>query len=462
MSHSTKTPHDSTHGLEAVSAILHRRIGTSPIVTKERLLASLPRVQTASRRLQNATGVRNEEAWPTPSKLASEVDQSTYEANVAALDDAIKDCEIFCVSMNRLSERGEMFDGDVKGLQKRQVKFGTKDEKVEEEDFVVMDKGKCKEKQVTDMAVDPISEDHLPRKYPPFPDPRNMSGSFTDTICQYKDFTVKPILALTLKDVTPLMHLPSNERCVLLKHFEVGLDGVEAIVAGEVVIPESTFWRKNVREDRLGKLGTLKTGRGGYSKELEDHQRRCHHGEGRWMFFGIKFMQSHKQMKKGKGKWGCFGAPLEAVQCFDAMEEAVCVGGENYVPDHFERFLHTNVKLSAGGVPCMDLWEGAKDWDDGVWIDVLKAMANTCLVVNTLYQTKEQKKAASADLSSRTQCSHPVNKMAASTEVQVKRKRNHSAVSETPRRGICDKKTKSKSLKEDEVQPVQQMLAEQK
>ena len=309
------------------------------------------------------------------------------------------------------------------------------------------------------MAVHTVTEDHLPRKYPRFPDPQSMSGSFTDTICQYKDLTVKPVLALTLKDVTPLMHVPSNERCVLLKHFEVGLDGVEALVAGEVVIPESTFWEKNVREDRLGKLGSLKTGRGGYSKELEDHQRRCRHGEGRWMFFGIKFMQSHKQMKKGKGKWGCFGAPLEAVQRFGAIEEEVCVGGENDVPGHFERFLRTNVKLAAGGVPCMDLWEGAKDWDDGVWMDVRKAMANTCLVVNTLYQTKEQKTAGSATLLSKSRCLKSVNQTDGSTEVQVKRKRNHSALSETPCQAMCDKKTKSEPLKDDEVNLVQQMLA---
>lgn len=302
------------------------------------------------------------------------------------------------------------------------------------------------------MAVHAVSGDHSPRKYPRFPDPENLSGSFTDAVCQYEEFTVKPILALTLKDVTPLMHLPSNERCVLLKHFEVGLDGVEALVAGEVVIPESTFWRKNVREDRLGRLGTLKTGRGGYSKELEDHQRRCRHGEGRWVFFGIKFMQSHRQMKKGKGKWGCFGAPLEAVQRFDAVEEEICVGGEKDVPAHLERFLHTNVKLSAGGVPCMDLWEGAKDWDDGVWTDVVKAMANTCLVVNTLYQTKEQKKAASAALSSRPRHSSSINKMDGLSEIQVKRKRNHSAVGQSPGQDDCDKKTKSKLLiQENEV-----------
>ena len=147
------TPYDATHGLEAIEARLHRRIGTSPIVTKERLLANLPHVQAASRRLQNATGVYNKEAWPTPSKLASEVDQITYEANVAALHDAIKECANFCVDMKRGSERGEVLDGVVEGLEKRLVKTKLEDEKVQENDKIVKDKGKGKEKEVTDITV---------------------------------------------------------------------------------------------------------------------------------------------------------------------------------------------------------------------------------------------------------------------------------------------------------------------
>ena len=107
MSHHTKTPEDSsTHGAEALEALLHRRIRTSPKVTKERFLASLANVQAASRRLQNETGVRNEEAWPTPSKkVASEIDQRVYAANVAALEDAIGGCKMFCVDMERRKVR---------------------------------------------------------------------------------------------------------------------------------------------------------------------------------------------------------------------------------------------------------------------------------------------------------------------------------------------------------------------
>lgn len=591
--------------------------------------AMLPRVLAASRRLQNATDVRNEDAWPTPSKRAVEIDQLTYAVNVAVLDDAIQACGKFYVDMNRESARGEVLDSAVKGLEKRNFKVAIK-AKNEEKGATVAEeahkenkkkkkpkKGKGKEKEIAIMTVDgrnaatfavpstsmqangsparpgvitevgnevrsacripsntamltqqtaqrlPIvisgtsstvdqsdspassssvevlsvesassatqstgrntsrcmttdvqqgsdgmdinSDDgvptflgaqtldndslneeqapaRVPRKYPRFPDPQMMNGSFTDAICQYDEFTVKPILGLTLKDVTPLMHLPNRERCILLKHFEVGLDGVEAIVAGEVIIPESLFWKKQVREDRLGKLGTLKSGRGGYSKELEDHQRRCHYGEGRWIFFGIKFKQSHSEKKKGKGKWGCFGAPLEAVQRFDAVEEQIAVGGGtdikgNAVPSHSERFLRTNVMFSSGGVPCMDLWNEAEEWDDGVWIDVRKAMASSCLVVNTLYQTKDQKNPTAVGSSSKinephckqseslatpsTRSSSPINKLDGSADIKVKRKRGRSIAGETPRKGEGCKKTKSKPLEEDEVGIIQEMLANQ-
>ncbi|KAG7004235.1 hypothetical protein G7Y79_00026g058190 [Physcia stellaris] len=573
--------------------------------------AMLPRVVAASRRLQNATDVRNEDAWPTPSKRAVEIDQLTYAVNVAILDDAIQACGKFYVDMNRESARGEVLDNAVKGLEKRKIKVAIK-AKNEETRATVADEAykgnkkkkkpkKGKEKETAIMTVegqdastfpapstsmqangsptrsgviaeignetaqslpivisgtpstvdqsdspassssveilsvesassatestgqntsrrlaidikqgsdgmdiniddadpillgaqtvgnDSLNEEQtpvsrVPRKYPRFPDPQMMNGSFTDAICQYDDFTVKPILALTLKDVTPLMHIPNRERCILLKHFEVGLDGIEAIVAGEVIIPESLFWKKQVREDRLGKLGTLKSGRGGYSKELEDHQRRCHYGEGRWIFFGIKFKQSHSEKKKGKGKWGCFGAPLEAVQRFDAVEEQIAVGGGTdikgkAVPSRSERFLRTNVKFSSGGVPCMDLWNGAEEWDDGVWIEVRKAMASSCLVVNTLYQTKDQKNPTTAGSSSTinqphckqpeslatpsTRSSSPINKMDGSADIKAKRKRGHSTAGETPGKGEGCKKTKSKPLEEDEVGIIQEMLANQ-
>ena len=93
---------------------------------EEHFDAMLPRVLAASRRLQNATDVRNEDAWPTPSKRAVEIDQLTYAVNVATLEHAIHACGKFDVDMNRESVRGEVLDKAVKGLEKRKIKVAIK------------------------------------------------------------------------------------------------------------------------------------------------------------------------------------------------------------------------------------------------------------------------------------------------------------------------------------------------
>ena len=277
----------------------------SPKFNVEHFRARLPFVQEASRRLQNALDIRNEDTWPIPSMAGSAIDPITHEVNAAALGLALEECCKFQLEMDRSTERGELLDGTIKGLETRKVKgkFKIKQEDNETSGVPELRTGEPTIPQSeTDKENTPPTE-HVPQNYPQFPDPRKMAGGFTDAICQYDHFTVRPVLTLTLIDTTPSMVNPAIERTVLLKHFEVGLDGVESIVAGELKIPESLVWKRCVREDRLGKLGTLKNGKGGYSAELEAHQRRCRHGEGRWVFYGIKFKQSHQELAKGQGKW---------------------------------------------------------------------------------------------------------------------------------------------------------------
>lgn len=277
----------------------------SPKFNVEHFRARLPFVQEASRRFQNALDIRNEESWPIPSMAGSAIDSITYEVNTAALGQALDECRKFQLAMDRSTERDELLDGTITGLKTRKVKEKVKIKQEDDEtsDLAGLQMGEptTPQSETDKENMSPTKE--VPHDYPQFPDPQKMAGSFTDAICQYDHFTVRPVLTLTLTDTTPSMVNPAAERTILLKHFEVGLDGVESIVAGEVVIPESLVWTKFVREDRLGKLGTLKNGRGGYSAELEAHQRRCRHGEGRWMFYGIKFKQSRQELKMGQGKW---------------------------------------------------------------------------------------------------------------------------------------------------------------
>ena len=279
----------------------------SPKFNVEHFRARLPFIQEASRRLQNALDIRNEDSWPVPSLAGSAIDSITYEVNAAALGLALEECRKFQLAMDRSTERGELLDDTIKELETRKVKGKVKI-KQEDDESSSLPELQTPEPTILQSEIDkentpPIGQ--VPHDYPQFPDSQKMAGGFTDAICQYDHFTVRPVLTLTLTDTTPSMINPAAERTILLKHFEVGLDGVESIVAGEVKIPESLVWKKCVREDRLGKLGTLKNGKGGYNAELEAHQRRCRHGEGRWMFYGIKFKQSHQELVKGQGKWVC-------------------------------------------------------------------------------------------------------------------------------------------------------------
>lgn len=224
----------------------------------------------------------------------------------------------------------------------------------------------------------------------PVPDPTKMRGTFTHAICHQKKLTAEPILTLTLMDSSRVTSNPNEPQCTLLRHFEVGLDGVESLCRGFVTIEENSWWKKNVREKRLGRLGTVKAGAGGYSKELEKEQLKKGMGQGRWEFFGIKLQQSGKERKKGKGgKWACFGVPVEAIRPGADQMALVGFGGGtdingNFVPKQQRQALRETAKFSAGGIACMDLWEGGEQWEKGIWQGARDAMAYNSLVVSFL------------------------------------------------------------------------------
>ena len=123
------------------------------------------------------------------------------------------------------------------------------------------------------------------------PDPQAMPGTLTEALCNWHHLLARPLLALTLDDVTTSIVNPHQPKCILLHHFEVGLDGVEAIVRGYVQIPE-TLERKQQREERLQKLGMRKSGDGGFSGALKKAQQDKAYGQGLWMFYGMRFKQS--------------------------------------------------------------------------------------------------------------------------------------------------------------------------
>ena len=233
------------------------------------------------------------------------------------------------------------------------------------------------------------------RLNPPVPQPDKMPDTLTAAICSYVPLEAKSILTLTLERVDPPISSPTQHQCVLLKHFEVGLDGVEGLCQGTAKIPE-TREVADERERRVGKIGTFKQEDGRFYKALKCAQQKDQrYGTGYWYFFGVKFKQTSKERQaKMGGKWFLFGAPIEAVDHLDirATQENVNIvlgGGVNgsgtAIHPFTANFKRTHTLFSKGGIAPMDIWPGGDDWDDGVFGDIRAAMANHGLRVGFLY-----------------------------------------------------------------------------
>lgn len=443
----------------------------------------MPKAQEASRRLQRALEIFDDEPWPIPSS-APQISKNLSKSNAFNLRSTLNICENFAVDMNRKSEDRAFLDDTILKLYDEKHLDTAKPEEVEEVDIneaYPIDQPKYHRLEDTpdtmmtdiDWDVTPkaantlqmtvggehankesstqeeifatqtssphqvttgsddtpkafgIHEDYATpknfhheadfsntfgnikekesntttaatvKKYLTSlntPDLTKMPGTFTSAICHQREFLVIPVLAISLIATTPPMHSPKARSRVLLAHFEVGLDGVEALCQGQVTIYESSNWKREVREKRVGKLGTVKTGKGGHSERLEEEQTRRGMGKGDWFFWGIRFRQSGKERKKGKeGKWACFGLPVEATSCPKRLETCTAVvgGGVDNAGNEVEKFpatmKRTTLRLSTGGVACMDLWQGGEQWEDGLWGKVRQSMAHNGLETITLY-----------------------------------------------------------------------------
>lgn len=237
------------------------------------------------------------------------------------------------------------------------------------------------------------------QRNPPVPQPENMPKTLTEAICSYISLEANSILTLTLDRVDAPIPSPTDQRCTLLKHFEVGLDGVEGLCRGTARIPETPSVTAE-RERRVGQLGTLKQGSGGFYKTLKRTQQiEQQYGKGYWYFFGVKFRQTGKERKLRRGgKWLLFGAPIEAVTHLDIKRNqpdvGVMLGGgvdkSGTVCDPFRNnFKRTHTVFSRGGIVPMDIWPGGKDWEDGLFKEIKDAMANNGLRVGFLYADSE-------------------------------------------------------------------------
>lgn len=243
------------------------------------------------------------------------------------------------------------------------------------------------------------SQPKVKERHPVVPQPEKMHGSLTEAICNYMPLEAKPILTLTLERVDPPTASPTTRRCILLKHFEIGLDGVEGLCQGTAKIPETSETTAD-REARVGRIGTWKQGDGGFYRSLKSAQQKDQqYGKGYWYFFGVRFKQVGKERRLRRGgKWLLFGAPIEAVYHLDVKRSqenvTVQLGGGvdasgNDVRSFEANFKRTHTLFSRGGIAPMDVWKGGENWDDGVFQEIKAAMANNGLRVGFLYANSQ-------------------------------------------------------------------------
>ena len=237
---------------------------------------------------------------------------------------------------------------------------------------------------------------------PTVPQPQNMPGSLTEALCNWHHLQSSPILTLTLEDVSVSMLNSKVDRCVLLQHFEVGLDGAAAIIRGQVIVPE-TVAVKAEREERLQKLGTRKVGDGGYFNVLKKAQEDISHGKGWWLSWGVRFKRTKTEGKlREPAKWLFFGAPMEAVDhlAVPPKQQRTIVllgGGPGRVGGTVGRYpaetKRSQLRMCKGGVAPIDVWPGAADWQDGVLRKVQDAMADNGLRITFLFEDRTRPQA---------------------------------------------------------------------
>ena len=226
--------------------------------------------------------------------------------------------------------------------------------------------------------------------------PMDTPGTFTNAICHQQNFDVRPLLALTLRETTPLIEYSATPRGRILLHFEVGLDNVEALCQGTFTIDDSSHWKENLRKQpSLRKPANAKEDIQAESQGMEQQQIEDGYGNERWVFFGVRFQQTGKDKRKGKGaKWACFGVPVRSCSSHTGNNEAATIGGgcdsEGIsVPQYSTTVRRLESRISKGGIACMDLWQNAGEWRGRVWSQVEQAMANNSLVVSSLHAIEE-------------------------------------------------------------------------
>ena len=268
-----KTPSNMAPLVTANSFSTLRREANDPYLTKEESRAQLQRaynghlrqVQAISRDLQRSIKVYNDRKWRIP-RLISSATRTLEIQNRHKLERLLSSYH---------TERGSIQCSPMPSTachQQRSIRSCRQTSKV----------------NVVDAHQKPTVS------YP-------LKGPLTDFLMQATKLDLKSLPTLTLSDTKIAMDTPMLQREVKLRHFEVGINGVVAIVSGRAF-----FDKREEQSER-----PIKPLRPDPEPQPHPEITNCN---ARWVFWGVLTAPCEGGSSQSMvSNWLCFGAPAAAI-----------------------------------------------------------------------------------------------------------------------------------------------------
>ncbi|KAL9634500.1 MAG: hypothetical protein Q9164_004049 [Protoblastenia rupestris] len=366
---------------------------------RDRLYASgYPIARAVSKTLQSSLDLYNGSTWPLPELMSEEANVERRAENAEKIRKALKGCTNFGVSTHGASCKGEYLDSYLVRSYKVGGIFGKLGPQVSGSGInSSYDAGMDFSSAIPTAHEVPLNTEAKQDTSHVALETMNheTSGSVMESMCNAATIQVEPILSLTLEDTSTEMNTPAQAQQILLHHFEVGFDGVEAIIHGQArfhgaIAQAHLSWNSHVVAAGKNTCANHEQSLG-----LGDIDTRS--GDQWWIFFGVQYKQpTHNANDDRKTRWLCFGLPKVAALFIGQDEEMVDVeigggraGDGRLIETAVVAMRRTLLKLSRGGVAPIDIINGDEGWEEDLVQDMRAAMSTFSLRVSFLAE-KEQ------------------------------------------------------------------------
>ena len=134
-----------------------------------------------------------------------------------------------------------------------------------------------------------------------------VNGPLTESLCQASDLRVTPVSNLTFENIDTAMTAPERSRQILIRHLEIGVEGVEAIVQGQAYFGHEINQSRSAPSSDDASLQQIAARNA--TRSLIDS---CACQSVTWTFFGILFGQWVEEGNQIPSHWICLGVPEKA------------------------------------------------------------------------------------------------------------------------------------------------------